>query len=1418
MIEPNHYKIKTTNLTAFSMRLISRLFLKALFLGILTFFVLPLGAQVVSKTYSDSWGKQGFNIASTKSNGIEVIYSLKEFSINETTEKGITWHTVTTPGVFLFTDPGTPELPSSGRYIAIPKGSKANIQILDSRYETYENIEVIPSAPLPFDTDPVMADRVKSAKVYDKDAFFPAEIATISEVTEIRGFDVVMLGISPFQYNPVKKELKVLRDIKVEVTYDNGKGFYSEDRYRSPWWDQILDDVIVNFSQLPKPDYKSRYDNIKDATGFEYLIVVPDNADFLAWADTIKEFRTKQGIYTGIVTTTEIGGNTVDAITNYVANAYNTWEIPPVAILLMSDYSAPGTTTGITSPSFPHPYSGTYISDNRYADVTEDLLPEIAFARMTANDADQLEIMVKKFISYESNPPTNPSFYDNPITALGWQTERWFQICSEVVGGFWKNSLGKNPVRVNAIYQGTPGSSWSSATNTAAVVTYFGPTGRNYIPATPAELGGWSGGTPAMINTAINNGAFMLQHRDHGGEDGWGEPAYNLGSISGLTNTDLSFIMSINCLTGRFDYSSEVFAEKFHRYTYNGQASGALGLIAASQVSYSFVNDVYVWGLMDNMWPEFMEDYGNHTINRKLMPAFGNIAGKFFLAQSSWPYNTDDKDITYDLFHHHGDAFLRVYSEVPQEMAITSPDVIIYGQNSITVQAEEDAYVALSWYDEQNGESRIIAVGESTGTDMELEFSELAPVGSTVLLTATKQNCYRYTKEILVIPPDGAYVVRKSFTIDDSMGNNNGKADFGESFYINLSLENVGNENAENVVVNLTTNNEYVLSLSLAEQVEFGTIQPGQIIGSEQKFLVSLDEATPDQQSLSFELIIEDASKATYNSTVSFRANAPVFKVSQVLVDDSENGDANGRLDAGETATLSFVTQNTGHAIASAPLAQIIMDTPYLSFEEVSFTSNAINEGEAVNISFTVTAHPSIVDGTSFMGTYKIAQGFQFEMPYELIVGQLPQIVIGEGSDESEQYPFYNYYKGNRSQMLFKADEFGAGEKALMAIGFDFTTISPEEFRTLPNFVIRIKPTTLNVMPNSYVDMTDADTLVYGAAYQLASEPGWFVMETEDYTISGADNYVIDIAWGRLANWTNDYFKVNCSTYTDNLVTYGYDDNTTYPAYPTYDGSSNKRPNMQFHFVGESAGSENIVTIEAVNEVLNTPVEGAIVRIGTKDILTNTEGIAQISLFQGSYQAEISHDDYHSPEAPLDILIEGSDPSYSVSLLPFYRVNFSIINNWGSTVNDAVIEINEIPYSAGEYFFGDLVAGTYTYKVSCPHYIDTVGEFTLYDVNDVDIAVVINADGTSVVDNSLINASVYPNPTNGRFVLELGPDHKWKEVELVNSLGQIVKTVSVESMNADNTIDFNLSNNPNGLYLIRLKSDTNTAVLKIVKK
>jgi hypothetical protein len=707
---------------------------------VLLFFSVNVQAQVV--TYSNSWGAQGMTLKSQSFSGVHINYSINTMNLEDVNVNGTMMKAPRLEGIFLPNNEGAPDLAGTGRYIAIPQGSRAILNVKSYRTETYTNIDIAPAPRIPWDNENGPPVFNKKQEVYSKNAYYPENPVIISEPTHLRGVDAVILGVTPFQYNPVTKELIVYRDIDIEINFSGGTGHFGEDRLRSRWWDPILEDALFNYLSLPKIDYNAllRPDNIT-TTGCEYLIIRPDGTEFASWADSIKKFRTLQGIKTDIVTITEVGGNVASTVENYVNNAYNTWTIPPVAILMLGDYGT-STSNNLISPI----YNNYCVSDNILADVNNDQLPDIAFARITANNDAQLQVMITKFLNYERNPPTSADFYDHPITALGWQTVRWFQICSETIGGFWKYVQNKHPVRVNAVYQGNPlVDPWSTATNTSTVLAYFGPSGQNYIPATPQELGGFSGGTAAMINTAINSGSFILQHRDHGAVTGWGEPAYSNSNINGLTNTNLTFIMSINCLTGEYNYSSECFAEKFHRYTYNNQNSGALGLIAASQTSYSFVNDAYVWGMVDNFWPNYMPTYGAMYSERGVLPAFGNCAGKYFLQQSSWPYNTSNKEVTYHLFHHHGDAFLMVYSEVPQNLTVSHANTINATDTSFAVTANAGSFIALTF----NG--NILGTGTGTGAPLNIHITGGQSQPDSMDVVVTKQNYFRYHAKVRVI-------------------------------------------------------------------------------------------------------------------------------------------------------------------------------------------------------------------------------------------------------------------------------------------------------------------------------------------------------------------------------------------------------------------------------------------------------------------------------------------------------------------------------------------------------------------------------------------------------------------------------------------------------------------------------------------
>ena len=721
-------------------------------------FLVAFTLNAQSYTYSNSWGKQGFNVSQSKSDVVQIVYSIQNFSIDPVVINGQTVKKVNLPGVFLFNDAGKPDLPGTGHYLAIPQGSKPHMRIVDFEIETIQGLDLAWAPQIPLDTQKDM-DYTKDQVVFNTNAFYPANPVQISGVDQIRGTDVVMLGITPFQYNPVTKELKIYRNIKIDLTFEGGSSSFGNEAFRSPYWDPIMADNILNFSSLPSVNYPARMQQIRSSKSAsnecEYIIISPNGPDFLAWADTLKNWRNQQGILTKVFTLNDVGGNTEAAIKAFISDAYNNWSIKPAACLLLGDYGTDAS-KNIISHLYVHPAGyPNFASDNYYADVNGDEMPDVVFARIAANDSSQLRIMVGRLMNYERNRPTDTGYYMHPISALGWEDDRWFQLCSELVGGFWKNVLGKHVQRINALY--TPANNytngpWSTATNTNTVMTYFGPSGLNYIPTSPGTLGGFTGGNATKINAAINAGAFILLHRDHGNYTGWGEPSYSTSNVTQLTNTLLPFVFSINCETGAYHNPSgcpaACFSEVFQRHTKNGHNAGALGLVCPSETSYSFVNDTYLWGVFDNMWPQFMPSYGTTPSSRGILPAFGNAAGKYFLKQSNWPYNSGDKLVTYRLFHMHGDAFLQLSDTVPINLTVNHPSSIDYGTTSIDITANDSAFIALTVNNE------IIATAYGSATGPVSVTIPLLSVGTQIMVVATKQDYNRYSAYITVTSPN----------------------------------------------------------------------------------------------------------------------------------------------------------------------------------------------------------------------------------------------------------------------------------------------------------------------------------------------------------------------------------------------------------------------------------------------------------------------------------------------------------------------------------------------------------------------------------------------------------------------------------------------------------------------------------------
>ena len=477
--------------------------------------------------------------------------------------------------------------------------------------------------------------------------------------------------------------------------------------------------------------------------GCQYLIVTPNNEGIAQWADTLARFRNEQGILTKVISLNEIGKNYPVNIKNYFNNIYKNWDLVPSAILLFGDYNLDDT-KGISSFYLNnHPDGLSYLTDNKLVDFNNDNLPEITIARMPAANAQQAELMVKKTIRYECNPSTNPDYYDNPLMVMSFDESRWFQLCSEIIAGYF-DKINKHPNRQNTIFAGTPDSLWSLAKNTNIITDFFGPNGLDYIPSDLRHITNWNVNQDDL-SSAINNGTFLVQYRGHGQYQAWTNPYFSNNEINNLNNEDLTFVMSTNCRTGNFSYgegNNDCFAERFMRIE-----NGAVAVIAASETSFSFVNDTYVWGFYDYLWNDFMPNYGSNSTTFKY-PAFANTYAKYFLKQSSWPEFEFNKNITYNIFHYFGDAFLQLNTEIPQTINISYPKEITTEQTSISIKKDKDTRVALS----VNG--KIIAV--STDNDSIININPQK--NGRIKVVATKQDHYRH---------EGFIEVKSILTNDD---------------------------------------------------------------------------------------------------------------------------------------------------------------------------------------------------------------------------------------------------------------------------------------------------------------------------------------------------------------------------------------------------------------------------------------------------------------------------------------------------------------------------------------------------------------------------------------------------------------------------------------------------------------------------
>lgn len=930
-------------------------------LGILLLVLFMIKGYGQVFQYAENSGKNGLQLVESKSDCIKLNFAIDEFQILHSVVEEILMSKIVWGSAFLPGEEGFPDIPSVTKYILIPNDADIDIGINSKSKEYIENIIIAPSAKTPGDLQRSFV-AIRGAQ-YEKDTFYPNSPIQVS-MTEIRGFKVARISIIPFQFNGKTNELIINKNLEIDLNISSKNHQYGEDRYRSVFWDQILADVIFNYQDIPPIDYSQRRP-IK-ANGCDMVILCPDKAEFLQWADTIRRFRNEQGIHTKIVTTEEIGGNDSEIIKSFFNEVYQSWDPVPSSILLLGDFGIQN--DGVLSKSFfDHPENVPYVSDNYFADATNNDLPDFVIGRISAQSEDHLNSIISRYISYEQKPPMKASYYQNPLTVCGYQGDRWFQMCIESISGYMKNALGKNPKRIDELvpWYGIDdplSDPWSTAPNSDLPINYFGSNGLSYLPLSPAEVGPWGGGNADSIVNGINAGSFITLLRDHGSSNYYAVPEFSVQDVNGLQNIEFpTHIFSMACYNGAFNYNSQSLMEAFLLHKNGGIISGT----AATTWSWSFYNDCITWGMMDNLWPEFLPDNGYNIIpHREFRPAFGLAAGIYFMFNSNWIETNIQKVVTGRIWEHFGDPFGNVFTEKPVNNRVIHEYSISSDIDHLDIETEPYSLIGLS----KDGELLYSAMSNEIGRAT-LHFPE-QDIDTKLKLVVTKQNFYRYEEDIYVVPDVGPYLILRGIKVNDN--NNNGKLEYNETASLNIRLRNYGVDTAKNTSINFTENDEYFDIIS-DQSFLIDEILPNKEMFFKNILEISTGIQIPDQHICNINYEFENTPLIP-NNTLKITANAPQLYYLPMIFEEIV-GNNNSIPEPGEKVKTTVFITNMGHSKLEGSVVNVSTPNPFIDIQVIHNTLNELNEGDTSSISYEMTFSENLINEASYKNIYQVDAG-----------------------------------------------------------------------------------------------------------------------------------------------------------------------------------------------------------------------------------------------------------------------------------------------------------------------------------------------------------------------------------------------------------------------------------------------------------
>ncbi len=685
----------------------------------------------------------------------------------------------------------------------------------------------------------------------------------------------------------------------------------------------------------------------------------------------------------------------------------------------------------------------------------------------------------------------------------------------------------------------------------------------------------------SSISTVINTGCDYLFYTGHGNETRWASLTYTTDSIKQLSNNyKYPIIIDVACSNGNIKYSGN-FAETFMCASNNNKPTGSVSILASS---------------IEQAWAPPMRGQDNIAdglFNAEYTYKLGDVIFDGFTDMIN-SYGTTGVETAYTwiLF---GDPSLSFWTKQPLEIECSIPDSFDVAASEFVVEGPDSALVTIVC------NNTIIDVAEIADGIASLERGSNV-INDSVIVTISKKNCIPSIKKITPFSDGSSY-----YNVNQIIVNKGDEKSVvnEEWFSIDVVFKNYGSITGKNIRVAIESTD------SLLEFIT-DTLYLDSLSGNCSDTLTSFYARTksylPDQETASVTVsLIDEEGEYNYND-FDITINAPVISSTTLLINSTEIDST--VIISDNYVIISAVVSNIGHAPSDSMTFALSLESILSSYLSNNIVCSVIDSMSTDTINFLLKLDSNCVSGLSFNGTLTIDSSQKiFFLLYYL---SSPIVEIGDASQEIAEFPFYNYYKSSRSQMIYKADDISKSEIIIDSIAFNIASVPySSNKRTLNNFEILFSETDSTEFSDAYF-ATGTNTIVFSAdEFTMADEEGWFNIDIDDYTFSAQKNLLIEILWG-INNITTNYsnsYSVYSHTTDKNSTAYGYSD-VYYPA--NWLGVDKSCPDIRFY--GEETNTKDIYIA-----FKSDYSDSLFITMGTKDFVVAVNDSELIQLPLGNY-------------------------------------------------------------------------------------------------------------------------------------------------------------------------------------------------------